>query len=266
MKQKNTILVILNSVSLLVMLCANYASNAGVFSKFIVADISHKYDTLFAPAGYAFIIWGFLFLLAIAFVVYQWFQLKKGDPGQYIEQTGIWFTVGNIANSFWLYFWTNEMIGWSVVLILLLLLSLIILTVRLRLELDDKPVSIILFVWWPITFYLGWIMVATIACIASWLISLSLASYGISESAWTLVLILIACALYLILIFKRNMREAALVGAWAFIAIAFRQWSEHGNIATAAFIAAIILLVASAFHGYKNRGYNIIAKLKKHEW
>lgn len=266
MKQKNTILVILNSVSLLVMLCANYASNVAVFSKFTVADISHKYNTLFAPAGYAFIIWGFLFLLAIAFVVYQWFQLEKGDPGQYIKRTGIWFTVGNIANCSWLYFWTNEMMGWSVILILLLLLSLITLTVRLRLELDDKPVSIIFFVWWPITFYLGWIMVATIACISAWLVSLQSATYSLSESTWTISLILIACVLYLVLIFKRNMREAALVGAWAFIAIAFRQWNKHDSITICAFIAALILLMASAFHGYKNRNYNIITKWKRHEW
>ena len=266
MVKKNRALVIFNSGSLLLMLSANYASNTFLFSKQNVADISHKYDTLFAPAGYAFIIWGFIFLLSICFVVFQWMALKKNDPGHYISRTGAWFTISNIANTIWLYCWTNELLGLSVLIILLLLLSLVILTLRLRLELDDISVRAIFFVWWPITFYLGWIMVAAIACVAAWLVSLGFTSYGLSESTWTIVLILIAFVLYLLLIIKRNMREAALVGAWAFIAIANRQWNEHGNIAISALMAAIILLGASAFHVYKNRSYNIIAKLKRHEW
>ena len=266
MKKKNTALVILNTVTLFIMLCANYAGIAGIFSKLSVADVSHKYDTLFAPAGYAFIIWGFLFLLAVGFVFYQWMLLKKNDPQQYIKRTGIWFTVSNITNAAWLFFWTNEMMGWSVILILFLLLSLVILSIRLRLELDDEPVRNIFFVWWPITFYLGWIMVATIACIAAWLVSLHLQNYYLPANTWTIIMIAIACLLYSTLIIKRNMREAALAGIWAFMAIAVRQRSSHNGIFIAAFIASLILITSSIIHVYKNRFYNIGPKLKRGEW
>ncbi len=265
MKRKNTALVILNSVSLLIMLAANYASNAGIFSKFTVADISHKYDTLFAPAGYTFLIWGFLFLLAICFVAFQWILLRNNDPQQYISRTGIWFTISNITNASWLYFWTNEMLGWSVVLIIFLLISLTILTARLRLELDDKPVRIIFFVWWPITFYIGWIMVATIACIASWLVSLQLPTYWFSGTTLTIIMISIAYVLYSALIIKRNMREAALVGVWAFIGIASRQQNNSG-ICITAIIASIFLMTSILVHIYKNLHYNIASKLKRGEW
>lgn len=266
MKNKSIVLVIMNTFSLICMLFANYASTAGIFSNSSVADISHKYDTLFAPAGYAFIIWAFLFLLAIAFVVYQWMLLKKGDPQHYIKRTGIWFTVSNIANAGWLYLWTNEMIGWSVIVIFLLLLCLIILTIRLRLELDDEPVRNIFFVWWPITFYLGWIMVAVIACVSSWLVSQSWQAANLPEHIWTIIMIVIACLFYLLLIRKRNMREASLVGIWAFIAIAIRQWENNPDIAIAAIIASFILFIASAVHVYKNRKYIIGEKIKRGEW
>src|SRR5437870_362386 len=93
----NNGLVILNTVTLLVMLFGNYASNSGIFSQTSVADISHKYDTLFAPAGYTFAIWGLIFLMCIAFVIYQWVLLKKNDPRQYIKRTGGWFALSNIA-------------------------------------------------------------------------------------------------------------------------------------------------------------------------
>lgn len=266
MKKKYTPLVILNTVSLALMLFVNYAYNSGVFSNATVADISHKYDTLFAPSGYAFIIWGFLFLLVIGFVVYQWMLLKNGDPQQYIKRTGIWFTISNTANAAWLYFWTNEMMGWSVILILLLLVSLVVLTIRLRLELDDEPVRNIFFIWWPVTFYLGWIMVATIACIASWLVSKGRHGINLPENKWTIIMIAIASLLYLFLIIKRNMREAAIVGIWAFIAIAVRQWTIHNRIGIVAVTASIFLMTATIIHVYKNRFYNIGSKLKREEW
>ncbi len=266
MNARNVFNVVLNSISFFIMLAANYAGNIGLFSDNNVADVSHKYDTLFAPAGYAFIIWGFLFTLSFCFIIFQWTLVKNRDPARYISATGIWFTVSNVCNAAWVYCWTNEMMILSVFIILALLSCLIILAIRLRLELDDAPVRVIFFVWWPIAFYLGWIMVATIACAAAGLNSLQLPSYGFSESIWAAILLLIACALYLILIVKRNMREAALVGAWAFVAIAIRQWHGNGNVAMCALIAAIILLAASAVHAYKNRSYNIIAKLKRDEW
>ena len=77
MSNKSRLLVILNTITLVIMLFANYAGNTGFYSKVNVADISHKYDTLFAPAGYAFIIWGVLFLMGTGFVIYQWILIKQ---------------------------------------------------------------------------------------------------------------------------------------------------------------------------------------------
>ena len=266
MKVKNFFLVSANTITLSVMLFINTASSTGFFSQPTVADVSHKYDTLFAPAGYAFSIWGLLFLLAISFVIFQWFLLVKNDPKNFIIKTGIWFALSNIFNTAWVYLWINEMLGWCVILIFLLLISLIILSVRLRLELDDEPVRTIFFVWWPVTFYLGWIMVATIACVSSWLISNSWPGFNLPPNVWTIIMIAIAVLLYLGLTFKRNMREASLIGIWAFIAIAVRQWDTHFDIVAAAIIASIILAFASLRHAYKNRYYGIGTKLKRHEW
>jgi len=266
MSNKSRLLVILNTITLVIMLFANYAGNTGFYSKVNVADISHKYDTLFAPAGYAFIIWGVLFLMGTGFVIYQWILIKRKDPNQYIEHTGIWFALSNIANATWLYCWLNERIGLSVICIFLLLMSLVVLTMRLRLELDDVSVRKIFFVWWPVSFYLGWIMVATIACVAAWLTSIGWSGFGLSGSLWTIVLIVIACFLYLRLIQKRNMRESAAVGIWSFIAIAVRQWNDHNNIVYAALAAALILMVSSGLHLYKNWSYNAVSKLKRGEW
>lgn len=259
-------LVLLNTITLVLMLFFNYASSTGLFSGVTVGEVSHMYNTLFAPADYAFIIWSLIFLLCLSFVAHQWYLLKTGDPRLYIKRTGVWFTVSNIANAAWLHFWTSQMLGWSVILIFILLISLCFLTVRLRLELDDEPVRTIFFVWWPVTFYLGWIAVATIACVAAWLVSMDWFGGAFGEDIWAIIMVVIAGFLYLFMVVRRNLRETAAVGIWAFIAIAVRHWSLYNNIAITAITAAIILFVAIAVHGYKRRNYSPFAKIKRGEW
>ena len=260
--EKIVSLVILNSITLLLVLFVNYGSNSGLLSKISVGDVSHKYDTLFAPAGYAFAIWGVIFIMLIAFTIFQWTSLKNQAHQEYIKLTGAWFIVSNLANALWVYCWLNEKIGWSVIVILILLASLCVLTCKLRLELDDKPAKVILFVWWPVVVYLGWIMVATIACIAAWLVSAGWNGGALSPQTWTIIMILVASLLYLYLVKARNLREAAGVGIWAFIAIAVRQWQANFNIALIALICSLILLIAIVIHGFINRNYSIASKLK----
>lgn len=262
---KNTAFVILNTITFVLMLFVNYASSTGIFVNTTVADIAHKYDTLFVPADYAFIIWSVIFLLCAGFVIHQW-TLIKNDTKKYIQRTGLWFAISNISNTLWVYCWVHEWLGLSVILILTLLLSLIILVIKLRLELDDEPVRTILFVWWPIAIYTGWIMVATIACIASWLVYINWNGFNMAPDFWCMIMIIIASLLYVFLIRKRNLRESAGVGLWAFIAIAIRQWNEHKNIAITAIIVSAILFILIFQHGYKNRYYAPSAKIKRGEW
>jgi hypothetical protein len=265
MTKKYTPLVLLNTITFVFMLMVNYASATHLLAGVTVADISHTYDTLFTPAGYAFIIWSLIYLLCTGFVIYQWVLLKN-DPKKYIQRTGIWFTVSNIANALWCYSWVHEWLGWSVALIFILLISLIMLTIKLRLELDDEPVRTIFFIWWPICFYTGWIITATVACVASWLVYAGWNGFGISQDIWAVIMIAVAFFIYLFLNNKRNMREAATVGIWAFIAIAVRQWNTYKDVALAAIFASLVLSVLIDIHFYQNRNYTPFAKIKRGEW
>jgi hypothetical protein len=265
MQNSSRKIVIVNTITLGIMLFANFLGGSGIMVNTTVGEISNKYDTLFTPAGYAFSIWSIIFLLLIGFVIYQWLLLKKDDPKNFIFRMGYWYTISNIANILWLVCWLSEWILLSVIVIFLILICLCILTVRLRLELDDEPVQTILFVWWPIAIYFGWMMVATIACVAAWLVSTGYRGGAIGEETWTMVLIVIATALYLLLIWRRNLREAATVGVWAFIAIAVKQWQLNNGIAISALIASLILLVAISIHAYRNREYNVFAKISRRE-
>jgi len=66
----------------------------------------------------------------------------------------------------------------------------------------------------------------------------------------------IATSINLIVTWRRNMREFALVGAWALIAIAVANWELHEPIKWTALVAAGILFLSSGAHAIKNRATN----------
>ncbi len=264
MRQK--VLLLTNTISLIFALVMNALAGSGVFNGKSVGDVSAQYDTLFTPAGYAFAIWGLIYLLLILFVGYQWFEWIKYKQDTNLKKTGFWFAISNLANGFWIFAWLTDFIGISVILILILLLALIVLTVRLRLETWDAPLRIIAFVWWPVCIYIGWIIVASVANISAFLVSLNWNGSFLPADTWTIVMISAATLIYLLLIYFRNMREAAMVGVWALIAIAVRQWQEHQSIVVVAIVAAVILLLAVAVHGFKNRNTSPLVKMKRGEY
>jgi hypothetical protein len=258
-------LLLANSLSLFFALAMNALSGSALFDGKTVGDVSRTYDTLFAPAGYAFAIWGLIYLLLIAFVSYQWFAWHKHKQDQQLQQTGLWLAVANLANGFWIAAWLTESIGISVLLMFVLLVSLLVLTARLRLEISDPPLRIVVFVWWPVVIYLGWIVVASVANVAAWFVDLGWNGLFLSASSWTILLITLATVIYLVLVLNRNMREAALVGIWALIAIAARQSQVHSEIAVYALIGAAVLLAVTSWHLYKNWETSPLAKLKRRE-
>jgi hypothetical protein len=244
----------------------NSLQGSEVFNGTTVGEVSAKYETLFTPAGYAFAIWGIIYLLLILFVTYQWFVWFKRKEDRELKQISWWFAVGNLANGLWVVAWLNEQMGLSVLLILILLFSLIQLTIRLRLEIWDAPLRIIAFVWWPVCIYLGWVIVATVANISVFLVSIGWQGGFLQEQVWTIIMIVAATTIYLLLIKTRNMREAAVVGIWALVAIAVKQWQLNIEIVIAALTASAILFVTVAVHGFRNRKTSPFEKLKRGEF
>lgn len=251
----------LNTFTLLVALIINGLGGSTTLLGDTVSAISAKYPTLFTPASWAFSIWGLIYLLLIGFVINQWVAWHRDKDTALVRQTGIWFALSNLANAAWILAWVNEHLGLSVILMLVLLFSLIMLTVRLRLEVWDAPLRTIAWVWWPIAVYLGWIIVATLANVSVWLVSTNWSGWGISPETWTVIMIGIAVAVYILLVLTRNLRESAAVGIWALIAIAWRQWDGSETVAYSAVGGAIVLFVTvsiqAAMHYKTNPVYRI---------
>jgi hypothetical protein len=243
-----------NVVSFLVMLVLNYLSNTGVFNGNTMASVSAEYQNLFTPAGFAFSIWGLIYVGLLAFVIYQGRSLfQRSGQDDFVTRISGWFIVSCLANSFWVLAWLYEYTGTSVLIMIILLFSLLRIILNLNMELDDVPVKKIAFVWWPFSIYSGWITVALIANIAAWLTKIGWDGFGVSDVSWTIIMICIATGINLSITWTRNMREFAMVAVWALIAIAFSNRHNHESIYLTALIAAGIITLSTSFHAYQNR-------------
>lgn len=250
-------LQILNGVVLIGTIIINYLSNTGIFNGNTMASVSDKYHNYFTPAGYAFSIWGLIYIGLLSFVVYQGRSLFKNVSDNWpVPQISWWFIISCLANSLWVMAWLYDFIGLSVILMITLLGSLIKIVLSTRMELDDLPIKKIAFVWWPFCLYSGWISVALIADIAAWLTKINWNGFGISQIVWTLIMIIVAGVINLFITWNRNMREFALVGSWALIAIAVENWNGEQSIKATAIVVALILLVSSGIHSHRNRKTN----------
>lgn len=256
-------LQISNGIAFISTIVINYLSNTGKLNNTTIGEVSNSLESLFTPAAYAFSIWGLIYLLLFGFIIYQGRSLfVKVKNDDFVLHTGWWFVLSCLANMAWIFCWLYGYVGFSVFCIFLMLFSLIKILLNNRMELWDAPLSTIAFLWWPFVIYAGWVTVASIANVSTWLVAISWNGFGVSEITWTIIMILIAGIINLAVTWIRNMREFALVGAWALAAIAVANWDEYNVIAYTAIFTAAVLFVSSAYHGFKNRATSPFTKLK----
>ena len=251
-------LQISNIVALLLTITVNYMSSAGKFNGVTVADISDQYHNYFTPAGYAFSIWGVIYLGLMGFVIYTGKSLFIDDESneEVVHKIGWWFVLSCIGNSLWIILWVNNILWASVLVMLFLLVCLVKIILNLNMEMDYHPLKDYLFIYWPFAIYTGWISVALIADIAAYLVKIGWGGFGISPVTWTIILILIAGLVNLSALWKRNLREFAIVGVWALIAIAVQNYNSETSIVYAAIIVAIIIFINIGISGFKNQNRN----------
>ncbi|KPM32163.1 Membrane protein [Croceitalea dokdonensis DOKDO 023] len=250
-------LAVYNLITALAAIGINYLSQALRFNDTSIGEMSDTYNHLFTPASYAFAIWGLIFIGLLAYGIYQVRRaFFSSECAVFIEQTGYWFVLANALNCFWVLAFVYDLIGLSVVLMLGILVSLIKIIVNTNMERWDAPMPTIVFVWWPICLYSGWIAVAAVANITTFLTKIGWQGYPLSPEAWTILMILAIALLNIFMVVNRNMREFAAVGIWALAAIYVRHQDTYEVIANTALAAGTVLFLAIAWHGYKNRHAN----------
>ncbi len=244
-----------NILALVFALVMNFLVAAQILNVPAINEISDKYATALTPATYAFSIWSLIYVLLVVFVVYQARDLLRQKAENVLPQmAGPLFIIASICNGLWTYVFVQDQTGLSVGILLLLTTSLYVLLWRLKIAMDNPPAKVIICVWWPLMLYTGWVTVASVVNIASWL-----ASVGVYVSAVAANIVLVGLGLVLaVLLIKRNIREVLVACIWGIVAIGVQQIQTPSAVSTGmtAFIVAGVLLVFVAVHAYRNRHLN----------
>lgn len=253
MKTPERIYSILHLVTLAGLIYWNYYSNTGVVDGKTVGSVSDKYDNLFTPAGYAFAIWGIIYLGLIVLAFYMVYRsFIRSKSAEFVTKAAPTLILAHFSNAAWLWFWLKEETGITVFIMVFTLTMLTWTVIRLDMQRWDAPLKFIAFVWWPVDLYMGWISVATIANFSAHLAGIGW-SGGMPEITWTILLITVATALSIFMIFKRNMREFGGVVIWALIGIAVRHWDTIPTLQWTAVIGITIIGISASLHAYKHR-------------
>lgn len=247
-------LQIANGFALVFTIIFNYLSNTGIFNGKTIGNVSDQYRTLITPEGYAFSIWGLIYLLLLGFVIYtgrSLFKPEKNEADGFVENMGWWFVISCVANCTWIIAWLYGYAGLSVLILVVAMISLLmILFPALNFGKDGAKKW---FVNIPFQIYAGWMSVALIVATASWLHKIGWDGFGISERVWTIILISIASIIHLLMTSKKGAPFFAFVGAWAFVAIAQANRDTDSTVYIFAISAAVVLMISSIFHLYKNK-------------
>lgn len=184
------------------------------------------------PAGWAFSIWGLIYLWLIAHAVFGVFKYRhdaEWDKGRIalilsLAIGAIWLPVALLSPI------------WATILIWIMLIAALISLYQLG---NAAPAWI---ARWPIALYAGWLSAASFVSIG-----LLLAGYGVvGEISAAVIALVLATGFAGFNAYRLKSWPYCVAVAWGFSAIAIANMGSSNNLAIAAAIAAIIVIILSA--------------------
>lgn len=222
---KNPLIKIIALIAYAAILAVNYFANSLPLNNRSTGEISDSYPNLFSPAGLTFSIWGLIYLLLGAYVVYQ-FLNKDQKNEEFLKKINPLFIATSVANISWIFAWHYDFIGLSVLIMAALILALIKIADILRTEKLTPGEKFYIMV--PFSVYFGWITVAAIANFTVFLVSTGWNGFGIADYAWTSIILMIGALIGVLRMHKDENIAYGLVLVWAYLGILIKHISASG--------------------------------------
>jgi hypothetical protein len=246
-------LVIITAITYGLMVLVNALANIIPINNITTGEVSDSYFNLFAPTGLTFSIWGLIYVL-LGWYVYT--QLKGintvavPDKQAVYSKVNLYFSLSSIANFIWIFAWHYR------VILLSLLLMLFILVMLILISLQFKKVNTLTKVTFGI--YFGWITVATIANVTTYLVRLGLPNNTVGATLQTIVILLVGVVIGLLTLWIQKNVGYGLVLVWAYLGIYLKHIDpnqfDYGyiSIVNTSLVGMIILLAFSGFTLWRN--------------
>jgi hypothetical protein len=249
-------------IGVLVTIVINILANTLPLNGMNTGELSDFYPNLFTPAGITFTIWGVIYLLLIWFSCSLIYLLyRKSSDFAFGQRIGKLLTLASIVNIGWIFSWHWGHVLLSMGFMFILLVTLISLynhlSVTYGMKQDTDDTHMTQFPGWvnlglklPVSVYLGWISVATIANMSALLVSWGITNIWPSASFWTIILVVIAFLLGVAALLRNRDAAYALVIAWALFGIFLKRSIVEPRseaIGLTALVASVLLLAYALY-------------------
>jgi hypothetical protein len=235
----------------------------GFFNGMSQKDISDMYGTLITPAASTFSIWSVIYLLLISAAVMMIVKNKDEYYGPAIDRISYLFWLSSGLNMLWIICFSYTWIGISALVILAFAITLSLLVLQLAKIQTGKQWLL------PAAFgmYSGWLLIATVVNIASWLVSIDWQGLGIAPDVWGIIMLIVAVVVTVgVTLITKNAILPVPV-AWGYFGIYQSLNAADGfagaypSLAMTALVGMGALVVMTAIQFYGNR-YRLMATVK----
>lgn len=185
---------------------------------------------LITPAGYAFAIWGLIYIGLITYSIYQALPAQRHKSA---FQSASWGIIGACAlQMMWIYVFLTYHFWWSVLLILGIVVCLVFSYLASRTVVPNRKARWLFQA--PISVYFGWITVATVVNVAGAIYAMAIPLENVGEFSGTIepsagsvmatvAMMCVAAGLAAVIALQHRDASYPAVAVWALCAIAIRR-------------------------------------------
>ena len=217
-----------------------WLTNSGTFGP-DNGTMSDRYPTLLVAAGYAFAIWGLIFLLDLVYAGWQLTGTRKTDDT--LARVAPWAAAGFLLTTIWMPLFA--MAQFWLCLLVIFGAAFCLIRCAMILSHDSTPQDgQWLWAWAPLSLHAGWLSLAAFLNLAQVIVAYKLASTT-QQLPWSLVLFgLAALMLLMVNLRMRGNIDYVIAALWALVAVYVKQ-SDSGmaGAQTAAWVALAIAVV-----------------------
>ncbi|OSY40145.1 TspO/MBR related protein [Pseudonocardia autotrophica] len=207
-----------------------------------VGEVARAYDTPLLAAGWAFSIWGLIYL---GFLAYAGYALLPAQRGRAVHRrVGWWLAASAVLNPLWILAFSN---GWVITAQLVLIALVVVLAVtygRLSRETAQGWTERLVFRL-PVALYLGWASCALLLGLMAAGVAVGLPSEGaLPQTAAVLLLVMLTAVVLSVIGTTAGFAGFAAAVVWALVAIAAND--RPVAVALVAVVAAVLVAVQAA--------------------
>lgn len=203
--------------------------------------MSDRYPTLLVAAGYAFSIWGLIFLLDLIYAGWQASGRRRDDDT--LRHVAPWAAAGFTLTALWMPLFS--MAQFWLCLVVIVAATACLIRCAMILSHDRTPQEgQWLWAWAPLSLHAGWLSMATFLNLAQVIVAYQLLSTT-HMLPWSLVLFALAALVLLVVNLRmRGNIDYALAAMWGLVGVFFAQWDSGLDGARTA--ACVALVIAAA--------------------